>query len=89
MTLRARWIGPPPRIGDYLMSQVRPRYAYRVAGVINASALVRWDAGVKAEVRDLQIRVDRGPVADVPAGTRIHPWTWARRESRPVRQGPA
>lgn len=86
MTLRARWIGPPPRIGDYLMSQVRPRHAYRVAQVINASSLVRWDPAAKAEVRNLQFVVVRRSVAAVPKRARIHPWKWDRRESRVASQ---
>lgn len=86
MILRARWIGPPPRVGDYLVSQVRPRHAYRVARVTNASSLVRWDPTAKAEVRNLQIVVVRRSVADVPKRARIHPWTWDRRESRAASQ---
>lgn len=86
MTLRARWIGPPPRIGDYLVSQVRPRHAYRVARVTNASSLVRWDPAAKAEVRSLQIVVVRRPVSRVPRLARVHPWTWDRRESRAAAQ---
>jgi hypothetical protein len=81
MTLRARWIGPPPRVGEYLMSEVRPRYAYRVTWVTNASSLVRWDPAAKAEVRNLQIVVDRRSASRVPKIARIHPWTWDRRGS--------
>lgn len=82
MTLRARWIGPPPRTGDYLMSAVRPRHAYRVERVINASSLVRWDPAAKAEARRLQIVVDRVAAGAVPKHARIHPWKWDRREAR-------
>jgi hypothetical protein len=86
MTLRARWIGAPPRPGDYLMSEVRPRHAYRVTHVINASSLVRWDPAAKAEVRNLQIVVARRSVSAVPRLARIHPWKWDRRESRATSQ---
>jgi hypothetical protein len=68
------------------MSAVRPRHAYRVRQVTNASSLVRWDPTAKAEVRNLQIVVDRGPVSRVPKIARIHPWTWDRRESRAASQ---
>jgi hypothetical protein len=86
MIFRARWIGPPPRAGEYLMSQVRPRYAYRVARVINVSSLVRWDPAAKAEVRSLQIVVDRRPASRVPKIARIHSWTWDRRAARAALQ---
>ena len=82
MKLRVRWVGPPPRIGDYLMSEVRPRFAYRVEQVAAASSNVLWDPGAKAEVRRFAINVDRVAKATVPRDARIHPWKWDRRESR-------
>lgn len=81
MKLRARWIGPPPRAGDYLMSQIRPRYAYRITSVINASSCVRWDSTAKAEARQLQIVADRVATTEVPKHARIHAWKWDRREA--------
>jgi len=80
--LRARWIGPPPRAGDYLMSAVRPRYAYRVEQVIASSPSVTWDPIAKAEVRRLQIVADRVATTVVPKHVRIHPWKWDRRTGR-------
>lgn len=82
MTLRARWVGPPPRIGDYLMSASRPRYAYLVEQVIDASSHVHWDPTAKAEVRRLQIVVDRVAKDRVPPHARIHPWKWDKRAAR-------
>jgi len=82
MKLRARWIGPPPRTGDYLMSQVRPRYAYRIEEVSQKTPHVRWDATAKAEVRQLQIVADRVAASAVPKTARIHPWKWDKRETR-------
>jgi hypothetical protein len=82
MKLRARWIGPPPRTSDYLMSATRPRYAYRVSQVINASSEVRWDPAAKAEVRKLQIVADRVAASEVPKAARVHPWKWDKREAR-------
>lgn len=82
MKLRARWIGPLPQVGDYLMSEVRPRHAYCIEQVIRAASTVRWDPAAKAEVRDLQFVVDRVPVISVPRHARIHPWKWDRREAR-------
>jgi hypothetical protein len=80
--LRARWVGPPPRVGDYLMSEVRPRFAYRIERVTMAFPNVHWDAKAKAEARLLQIIVDRVDKCAVPRDARIHPWKWDRREAR-------
>ncbi len=80
MKLRARWIGPPPRVGDYLMSEVRPRFAYRVERVVAASPNVHWDPVAKAEILLLQIVADRVAKGTVPRHARIHPWKWDRRE---------
>jgi len=82
MKLRARWAGPAPKVGDYLMSEVRPRHAYRVGEVINVSSKVRWDAEKKTEVRLLQIVVDRVATTAVPRGARIHAWKWDRRAAK-------
>jgi hypothetical protein len=81
MKLRALWVGPPPRTGDFIMSQMRPRYAYRVEEVINASSRVSWDPAAKAEVRRLQIVADRVARDAVPPHARVHPWKWDRREA--------
>jgi hypothetical protein len=82
VNLRARWIGPPPRVGDYLMSAVRPRYAYRVTQVDATTPNVQWDAAAKGEVRRLKIVADRVASTAVPPHARIHPWKWDKRESR-------
>lgn len=79
MKLRARWTGPAPRVGDYLASTVRPRYAYRVRGVAQPDPRVRWDAAQKTEVRRLAIEVDRVPFAAVETSARVHPWRWDKR----------
>jgi len=84
--LQARWIGPPPRVGDYLMSEVRPRYAYRIERVTLAFPNVHWDQKAKAEVRLLKIVVDRIVASGVPRDARIHPWKWDRREARAASQ---
>jgi hypothetical protein len=80
--LRARWIGPRPRAGDYLMSEVRPRFAYRITQVTSMSPYVTWDQGAKAEVHQLQFVVDRIARAAVPKHATIHPWKWDKREAR-------
>lgn len=85
MKLRAKWIGPLPRVGDYLMSAARPRFAYRVEEVTNASSHVHWDPMAKAEVRQLQIVADRVAKDSVSKHARVHPWKWDRREARAKR----
>lgn len=80
--LRARWVGPPPRTGDYLMAQVRPRHAYRITEVTNSSSVVNWDPVAKAESRKLLIVADRVAVDAVSEHARIHAWKWDKREAR-------
>jgi hypothetical protein len=82
--LRARWIGPAPRVGDYLMSPTRPRFAYRVRTVNPTSPNVTWDPAHKAEVRRLAIDVDRVAVAEVAASSRVHAWRWDKRGPKRV-----
>lgn len=82
MKLRARWLGAPPRAGDYLMSPTRPRFAYRVINVSVARNLVSWDAARKAEARQLTIDVERVQPGAVPSTSRVHAWRWDRRAAR-------
>lgn len=82
MRLRARWLGFPPRTGDYLMSPTRPRYAYRVRAVACPDSRVGWDPSQKAEVRRLAIDVDRVAITAVPKAARVHSWRWDKRGKR-------
>ena len=84
MKLRARWMGPAPRVGDYLMSPARPRYAYRVREVTRADSNARWDPAQKAEVRRLAIDVDRVDHGQVTSNARVHTWRWDKRSSKRV-----
>ena len=81
MKLRARWKGPVPRVGDYLMSPTRPRYAYRVREVTPTDPNVRWDAAQKAEVRRLAIEVERVELGAVTSAARVHTWRWDKRSA--------
>jgi hypothetical protein len=85
MKLRARWVGPPPRVGDYLMSEVRPRYAYCIARVTSAFPGVTWDPAAKAEARLLHLVVDRIAASAMPKSAKVHPWKWDRREAKAKR----
>lgn len=82
MKLRASWRGPQPRVGDYLASPTRPRFAYLVRGVRRVDPLVRWDPVRKAELRALKVEVDRVPIAELPTEARVHDWRWDKRAAR-------
>lgn len=79
MKLRARWNGPAPRVGDYLMSPTRPRFAYRVLGVTVAGSRVTWDPVRRGEARRLTIDVERVAILAMPSNARVHDWRWDRR----------
>ena len=60
MKLRARWTGsPPPKVGDYLMSTQRPRFAYRICKVTHVDRLVGWDPVLKTEFQHYKITAER------------------------------
>ena len=82
MKLRARWLGSPPRVGDYLASAVRPRFAYLVRALECPDSKVRWDAESKTEMRRLAIEVDRVPIGDLPSTALVHDWRWDKRAAR-------
>ena len=80
--LQARWLGAPPKVGDYLMSQTRPRYAYRVEGVKLAFPSVGWAKKEQMEERLLKLEVTRVDASAVSKHARIHPWKWDKREAK-------
>lgn len=71
--VRASWNGPSPKVGDVLMSAVRPRGAYLITEVRAASG--RYD---------LRLEVRRIGVDEVPPDAAIHPWRWDRRGRKAV-----
>lgn len=79
MKIRATWRGPLPKAGDYLMSQVRPRFAYLLLSVTSTSPEVRWDAASHAEINRLAFEVARVAKTDVSPHARVHPWKWDKR----------
>lgn len=80
MKLRARWLGSLPRVGDYLMSPTRPRFAYRILDVPRDDPRVGWDVAAKKESRKISIVVDRVACTAVPPTARVHDWRWDRRD---------
>ncbi len=78
--IRARWSGAPPKIGDYLMSQVRPRFAYRVCEVTRTDRIVQWDPEFKTELVRIDVVARRVDRSAVPADAKVHPWKWDRRK---------
>jgi hypothetical protein len=77
MILRARWTGPAPKIGEYLMSQHRARRAYQIVEV-SAPSHVGWDTEARKEVRQLRFEVLRVDLPLPPAAV-VHPWKWDSR----------
>jgi hypothetical protein len=83
MKLRARWTGSPlPSVGDYLMSAMRPRFAYRICEVARIDRIVCWDPVLKTEFQYYTIAAERKLLGDVPENARVHPWRWDKREPR-------
>lgn len=80
--MRARWDGAPPKVGEYLMSQVRPRFAYRICEVARVDRIVSWDPTLKTEFQHYTIAALRVPVTEVPKDARVHPWRWDKRDKQ-------
>lgn len=74
MLLRARWEGSPPQVGEFLMSQVRPRHAYRIEGIEQK----RLDKATQRTY--LALTCTKVASGDVPAGAVVHPWKWDARK---------
>lgn len=78
MKVDATWTGALPRIGDYLLSSHRPRFAYRVVA-FEKDNHVEWDGEVKSSRYKLAITVDKVGLRDVPDDATVHPWKWSPR----------
>jgi hypothetical protein len=86
MILRARWSGPMPKVGEYLMSQHRARSAYRIVSPPTYNQ-VTWDAQRRAEVRHLRLEVERVGLP-LPRDAVVHHWKWdSRGKNTGVRTG--
>ena len=83
MKLRVCWTGGfEPSVGDYLMSTVRPRFAYRICEVSRVDKIVGWDPVLKTEFKRLEIAAERVALNSVPKDARVHPWRWDKREAK-------
>jgi hypothetical protein len=82
MKLRAQWAGAVPLPGEYLMSSMRPRYAYRITSV--EAKLSAWsrDAADEVAPRPITLIVTRVKAADVPSSSTIHDWKWSPRDPK-------
>ncbi len=77
MIIRATWTGVLPRVGDYLMSQYRPRCAFRIV----RDPMEQNDLDVIPEedhVTKIRLTVERRelPLPGEPAGAMVYPWKW-------------
>lgn len=76
VTLRCTWAGlGAPRVGYFMMSDLRPRYAYQVTGVARAKRHPR--AGT--DCRTYRLTCARWRAGDVPAGSTVLRWHWDKR----------
>lgn len=81
--MNAKWTGNLPRIGDYLMSRVRPRFAYRITA-IEKDNIVEWDSAAKATRYKVALTVEKVKLSDVPDTAIVHPWKWDTRGAKKV-----
>lgn len=76
VSLRLRWQGAPPAIGDYLMSSGRgTRFGYKII------ELRRVD-NLDAEPPTYEVDALKVPVKEMPTGVTIHPWKWDPRDRK-------
>lgn len=86
VTMRLRWVGEAPKIGEWLMGQgATARFAYRIITVRDT----------ESPVRTFQIEAIKIPRAEKPADAVTHPLTWDSRNPTkgqvnkgvPIKQG--
>lgn len=76
ITLRARWCGTAPRLGD-LMAAPTGATVYRVLAVVTLHR-----AGEQPSGHRYRLTCERLASVDVPQGVEIHPWRWDGRAPR-------
>jgi hypothetical protein len=78
VNLQASWRGEPPVPGDYLMSPVRPRFAFRIIEILKRKTNGRGDG----DVSWYDISAERVGASTVPKTARVHGWKWNPRKSK-------
>lgn len=72
VSVRARWDGQPPQIGEYLAARGHAtKYAYRIVGVRLGKERPS-DHGATA----YELDAERIPIKELPSGVTVHPWKW-------------
>lgn len=70
MTMRLRWTGEAPKVGEWLMGQgATARLAYKIISVRET----------KSDVRTFELQALKVPKAELPPGAFVHPLTWDTR----------
>ena len=75
MILMARWQGPLPELGHFVMSHTRPKFAYRITHIERLKAVA-----FVPNYQRLKLTVERVPQGDVPDGSIIWGWKWDARK---------
>jgi hypothetical protein len=81
MKVKAKWTGKMPLLGDYLMSSLRPRFAYRIEGF---EAAVKQFGANPDDQFALTITVTKVSLHGVPEDATIHSWKWDSRGPKKV-----
>ena len=82
MKLTATWAGDLPALGDYLRA-ARGRFAYRIDGALVSTEGTIDRGEIVQMTRRVTFYVERIAAPDVPAGARVHLWSWTARNPKP------
>lgn len=85
MKLRAHWAGELPKVGDYFMSTMRPKYAYRIVAIGSHAAIADCDRirlHLDRESYWLEVEAERVSPYDVPDDAVVHAWKWDARDKK-------
>ena len=74
MKLRARWIGELPAAGEYLMSQHRPKFAYKITSIHSHEELHEHPR--LNTLHKIELIVEKVTLHAVPEAAVVHPWKW-------------
>lgn len=76
--LQARWYGDLPKVGEFLMSRLKPRAAYKITHV-RCRCSEEPDHSGGEVARRLEITTEIVALPDVPKDAVIHDWKWDSR----------